>query len=273
MNLNPIDNQKEFDEFISSLLDDNLYQHKMLIDYINRAFQGTKSLYETSVLNISGDGWILILHGEYLIIYGQKWKKKQLEEINDLIDFKRFKNFGAFGDSELINELINLSKVDNYELGKERIYYKTSKINIFELNDLKIELGKKSDSTELSKMLFYYYQEEYNGLNDKTIEETNERIDSLISSGSIYVLKNAENVILSFCTVINPDIGILFTKKEFRGKGYGKTILSYCSSLLKQYTSEVYLMTDKEKIESNKVSIAVGFVPFFKYKMVSLNCC
>lgn len=273
MNLNPIENSKEVDEFILSIVDNNLYEHKMLIEYLKQVFQGSKYLYETSLLNISDGGWILILHGEDLLIYGKNWVKKQLEEIIVIIDFKRFKNYGVFGNSELITELLALSIGDDYELEKERVYYKASKINKFDLNYLKIELGNKYDSIELSKMLNHYYQEEYNGLNDKTIEETKERIDSLISSGRIYVLKNTENVILSFCTINNPDIGILFTKKEFRGRGFGKTILSYCSNLLKQYTSEVYLMTDKVKIESNKVSIAVGYVPFFNYKMIKINCC
>ena len=120
-------------------------------------------------------------------------------------------------------------------------------------------------------MLQEYYHEEYNGLNDKTIEDMRQRIISVIQIKKIYVLLDMNETLLSFCTVIDPDIGILFTKKEHRNKGYGKIILSYCSQLLQQKNETVYVMTDSDKLESNIVCEAVGFKPYYNYIMTKIN--
>ena len=68
------------------------------------------------------------------------------------------------------------------------------------------------------------------------------RVNQCISKETMYVLKNSNSDILSFCTIINPDIGIFFTNVEFRNKGYGKIILSHCASLLLQRNQEIYLI-------------------------------
>ena len=121
-------------------------------------------------------------------------------------------------------------------------------------------------------MLQEYYQEEYDGSNDKTIEEMRRRIISVIQTEKIYVLLDKYETLLSFCTIIDPDIGILFTNRVHRRKGYGKIILSYCSQLLQQKNDTVYVMTDGNKIESNIVCKAVGFEPYFNYTMTKINC-
>lgn len=121
-------------------------------------------------------------------------------------------------------------------------------------------------------MLQEYYHEEYNGLNNKEIEEMQLRMFQLIKSEKVYVLLNSNDQILSFCSIIDPDIGILFTKNDSRNKGCAKMILSYCSNLLLQRNGKVFLMTDQDKLESNLVSAKVGFESFYKYKMVEINC-
>lgn len=271
MNITPKGNPRDFNKFLLEKVQNNSYQYKFLNDYIQQAINGSKPLYDASLLNISGNGWILIIHGEVLLIYGEKWNKKQFQEIKDSFDLTKFNNYTVLGESHLIHELIDFFEIKNYEIDKERIYYKANKINDFNPGELKIENGQMIDSDELAEMLQQYYHEEYNGLNDKSIEEMKERMFSLILSQTIFVLKKSNNVILSFCTVIDPDIGILFTKKDCRGNGYGKIILSHCSQLLKQINNEIYLMTDKSKIESNKVIETVGFKPYFNYSMVVIN--
>ena len=68
----------------------------------------------------------------------------------------------------------------------------------------------------------------------------------------IYVLKDSNGEITSFCTLINPDIGIIFTKKQYRRQGKGKKLLSFCSNLLLEENDEIYLMTDSNVLSSNK---------------------
>ena len=271
MNLTPKNNPVEFNEFLFKKVGLNLFKHKFLGEYIRGVQQGSKILYDASLLNTSENGWILILHGEILLIYGENWDKTQFQEIQEILELNKFTNYIIQGESKLIYSLIDYFKLEKYSMIKERIFYKTKKIVDFKVGDRKIELGNMSDIIELSRMLQQYYHEEYNGTNDKSLDEMQQRIFSLIQTRSIFVLKNPNGHILSFCTIIDPDIGILFTQTEHRGKGLGKILLSFCSQLLQQKNGEVFIMTDKEKISSDKVCKAVGFKPFFENTLTEIN--
>lgn len=204
MNIIPKNNPAEFEKFLFTEIDLSQYEYKFLNDYIEGAKNGTKKLFDKSLLNRTSDGWILILHGEILMIYGDNWNKNQFEEIKKIINLNQFSNFIITGNFELILELIAFFGVTNYSLYKERILYKTNSINSFHNNQLKIELGSVKDLNALAPMLQQYYHEEYKGLNDKSIVEMHERVFQLILTNKIYVLKNLNDEILSFCTIIDP---------------------------------------------------------------------
>jgi hypothetical protein len=202
-------------------------------EYLQAAITGTKKLYDKTILNIAPDGgWILILHGEALFIYGENWNTDQFDEIRKIIDLNQFNNYTIIGNTELIDSLLKFYKVTNICVTKDRIFYRTSMIAKFENQSLKIAIGNISELNELSSMLQQYYHEEYKGENDKSIEEMQRRTLQVINARKIVVLKNTNDQILGFCTIIDPDIGILFTKTEHRKLGYGKILLSYCSSQL-----------------------------------------
>ena len=272
MNLTPKNNVQEFEQFLFEEIDLNLYEHKFLNDYVGKAIRGLAPLYELSVINTSPNGWIMILHGEILLVYGNSWNEQQIEEIKEVFDLNKFTNYSIAGDNIIIDKLIELYKPKNLEIEKRRLLYCTNEINRFNVDNLKIRLGAFEEIDELATMLQQYYHEEYDGFNDKTIEEMRQRIISLIEAEKIYVLLDMDETLLSFCTVIDPDIGILFTKQEHRNRGYGKVILSYCSQLLQQKNEKVYVMTDRDKPESNIVCEAVGFKPFYTYIMIKINC-
>ncbi len=271
MNIKPKDNPEEFNRFLLEEAGIELFENKFLSDYIKRASNGELKLYDASLLNISDDSWILILHGDVLLIYGKNWKVDQFSEIKEIFELNSYTNYSLTGNSELIYALIAFFKVDNHTVEKERIFYRTTKITNFDSKNITIELGEIPDVTELSGMLQQYYHEEYNGQNDKPLDEMVQRIFSLIQTNSIYVLKNSAGKICSFCTIINPDIGILFTKSEFRGNGFGKLIISFCSKLLLEENDEVFVMTDRAKVASNIVCKKVGFIPYFNYTITEIN--
>jgi predicted GNAT family acetyltransferase len=271
MNITPKDNPEEFNRFLLEKVGLESFENKFLLDYIKKAQNGELNLYNASILNISDDSWLLILHGDVLLIYGKNWKKEQFSEIKKIFNLNSYTNYSLTGNSELINAMIDDFKVNNRTIEKERIFYKTKNINEFEINGTAIELGRMADSKELAEMLKAYYHEEYNGQNDKPIDEMLRRIFVLLHTQSIYVLRNSSSEICSFCTIINPDIGILFTKSKFRGKGFGKRIISYCSKLLLEDNDEVYVMTDKAKTSSNIVCEQVGFKPYFNYTNIVIN--
>lgn len=271
MNLTPQNNPKEFEKFLFQKINLEFYHYKFLFDYIQDALAGEKKLYDKSVINVSDQGWILILHGEILFIYGENWNTDQFSEISEIIDFNHFKNFLIMGDSQLTKSLLSFYKIDNVEIIKERLFYRTKVINDTISNNFEIKPGNIANVEELAKMLQDYYHEEYKGENDKSIEDMQMRILQVISTGKIFVLKTKHNQILGFCTIIDPDIGILFTKFQFRNQGNGKRLLAHSSKLLLQKNEEVYVMTDKNEIASNKTCISIGFVQYFENIFLQIN--
>lgn len=271
MNLTPKSNAAEFNRFLLEEIDLDIYQHKFLKDYVDKAVQGKVPLYDMSVINTSPTGWIMILHGDLLLVYGHNWTENQIQDINEIFDLNKYTNYTLAGDRTVIEKLIEFYKPQNYKIEKRRILYKATEIINFNSNSLQIRHGTINHLHELARMLQEYYHEEYNGFNDKTIEDMQKRILSVIQTKKIYVLHDSNETILSFCTIIDPDIGIVFTKKEHRNNGYGKIILSYCSQLLQKKNRTVYVMTDSDKPESNVVCQAVGFQPYFYYTMTKIN--
>ncbi len=271
MLLTPKNNPNEFNRFLFKEIDLGLYQYKFLHDYIDKATKGLMPIYDLSFLSICPTGWILILHGETLLIYGEAWNESQFQEISEGFDLNKYTNYTLSGDNKLIDKLVWFFKPKNFEIEKRRLLYHANEIKNFNTENLKIRLGSFKELNELAVMLQEYYREEYNGLNDKTIEEMRQRIFSVIQTKKIYVLLDMTETLLSFCTIIDPDIGILFTKQDHRNRGYGKVILSHCSTILQQKNGTVYLMTDRDKTESNIVCESVGFKPYYEYIVTKIN--
>jgi hypothetical protein len=271
MNLTPLNNRNEFEQFLFSKIDLTLYIHKYLRSYIEKVLNGQKPLYDVSLINKTQLGWILILYGDILLVYGENWTVDQFNEISEIFDLNRFSNYTLAGETELIDKLINFYNPKNFTTLKRRLFYQTTKVHEYDNPQIEVKLGTMSNLGELAVMLQDYYHEEYNGLNDKKIAEMEERIFSLIQTEKVYALFDRFGILLSFCTIIDPDIGIMFTKKGHRNKGYCKIILSFCSNLLLRKNGIVYLMTDRDRVESNVVCEKIGFKPFFNYSQIEIN--
>jgi hypothetical protein len=264
---------REFENFLRGITISADYQYKLLRHEIFQAVKGQSVFYDGSLININiqSKSWILIIHSGTILIYGENWSKSQFEEIKTAFDLTKFTNYLLTGDSLLIKALLEFYEIDNFLIEMERLFYKTTSIKVFNNLDLEIAPAANKDVNVLAAMLQQYYHEEYEGENDKTIEEMISRVNQCISEGTMFVLSNNKGDILSFCTIIDPDIGIFFTKTEFRNNGYGKIILSYCSNLLLQRNGEVYLMTVKSRVESNTACERVGFKPYFEYSYIRIN--
>ncbi len=271
MNISQKKSREDFNEFLFNSVNLALYKHKFLNNYINACFQGTHQLLETSLANISNQGWILILHGEMLLIYGKDWDESQFHEIREIFDLNQFTNFLIIGEANLIERLVEFYNITNHQIIKRRVFYNALEVKEIDPGPLMIEIGEVSEIDELAHLLQEYYREEYSGQNDQDLEECNDRISSLVFSRELFVLKEKNGNILGFCTVIDPDVGILFIKKSHRRRGYGKILLSYCSRFLLQTNKDVYLMTDKNQDVSNRVAESIGFSPYFEHIRVRMN--
>lgn len=262
--------QDYFQDLLFELASSQDYKYKFLRHELIQAIQGKSKFYDDSLLNVQGEGWILIIHSEALLVYGDNWTKNQFDEMKKSFDLTKFTNYLMTGESALINALFEFYKIDNYRIEMERIFYRTNSVTSFTNDSLKISKANKKDTNILAS-LQQYYHEEYEGENDKQIEEMISKVEKCIAKESMYVLKNSEDKILSFCTIISPDIGILFTNQEFRNNGYGKVLLSYCSDILLEENEEIYLMSVKSRLESNAVFKRVGFEPYYDYSYIRIN--
>lgn len=228
-------------------------------------------LYDTSLANISDLGWILILHSNMLLVYGKDWDENQFHEISQLFNLNKLTNFIIIGEANLIERLFEFYNISNSLIIKRRVFYIARVVKEIDSDSLMIEFGEKSEINELAPLLQKYYQEEYSGQNDKEFNKCYDLISVLVSDREIFVLKGKGGSILGFCTVNDPDIGILFIKKPHRRKGYGKILLSYCARLLLQKNENVYLMTDKSRDASNRVAESIGFSSYFEHLRVKIN--
>ena len=267
----PITNQEKFNKILFEKIKQNQYEFKYLYIALSNIIEGKKIAYESSLINLENENWILIIHSDELLIYGNHWTETQFREINQIIDLNKYRNYLLSGKSELIFDLINYYKISNFKIEKERLFFRTSKISDTIIENCEIRIAKYDETNKLSLMLQQYYHEEYNGENDKTDNEAKNRIRELITNQKIFVIENNSKEIVSFCTIINPEIGILFTDEKHRNNGYGKQILSYCSNKLLNENNEIYLMTDKKNNEINSICKKIGYESYCEYAYVRIN--
>ncbi|WP_185206548.1 GNAT family N-acetyltransferase [Chryseobacterium sp. C3] len=265
-----ITQQPEFQEAINQHIKLSDFEYKFLEHSLDEIVSGESLIYDSSFISYTSTSWILIIHSKVLHIYGENWTHVQFEEIKKHFDLKKFNNYHVTGNLKLIYDLISFFNVEKYEIIKERIFYKTNYILNEDLDNSIIRNANDTDVNVLSVMLQQYYHEEYEGQNDKTLGEMHNRIIDLIKYNNIFVL-TIDNQIVSFCTLINPDVGILFTQINERGKGYGRKIMSYCSNKLLQYNGIVYVMTDKNNVESNALVKNIGYDEYYNYTHIIIN--
>ncbi|MGB0390679.1 MAG: GNAT family N-acetyltransferase [Salibacteraceae bacterium] len=264
-------NQKEFWDFLHNEINLDSYEFKFLRSKLNRIHSKKSVLYSESLLNRSNNGWVLVLLSDSIMVHGSNWSEAQLNEVLSMIDLSRFKNYLIEGNTELIKDLLKQTKITSQIIEKERIFYLLDKVNLNSIESHSIGFPNPSDIPSIAPMLKQYYHEEYKGRYDKSVSEMETKVEEFISTNSLYILKNPDSEIVSFCTILDPDIGILFTVEKHRNKGYGSLVLNYCSNKLLGKNNEVFLMTDKNDVASKATCKKVGFKSFFEYSYLRIN--
>lgn len=264
-------NQKEFWDFIHDQLDINSYEYRFLRLKLNRVESKQSVLYSESVINFNQTGWVFILLSDSIMVFGNNWNAKQIKKALSNIDLTRFANYLIEGNHQLIKELLDYARISNRKVEKERLFYKLSGLPKVNCSDEKIGLPEPNDIESIATQLQQYYDEEYNGMNPKSLDEMVKMVGQYIKSESLFVLKNSNAEILSFCTILDTDIGILYTDRAHRKNGHGSNLLSFCTRRLLKENKAVHLMTDKNVLASNNTIVKVGFKPYFEYTYLRIN--
>lgn len=262
-------------EFVQTI--ENLNQFRTLdfyyiIEAYNRVMSGMNNYYDAWIYE-NGNKWCVgfWIDGNYLL-NSSNLDEKDLILINQKIDFKIFKNDGFHfaGNTDLINSLADLNTNFELENFKERYFYVSNKLKMEIKLENQIDLVTEYDKEKTAFLYQKYYTEEYNGNNDKSLEEVMENINYLVAKKLINKLE-VENEIIGFCTKMSflsehPNmIGTIFIDENFRNKKYAQLLLTKVSKKLLENNKEIYLMTTKENTASNKMVENVGFVRQYEH--------
>ncbi|KUJ56225.1 MULTISPECIES: GNAT family N-acetyltransferase [Chryseobacterium] len=245
-----------------------------IIEAFDRVMSGQNNYYDAWIYE-NDNKWCVgfWINGNYL------FNSKNLDEsdliiVNERICFSNFKNDGFHfaGNTDFINSISEINTDFELAMFKERYFYSASKMNIQIKIQSKhhIDLLSKNDIEKTALLYQKYYNEEYDGHNDKSLEEVKLNINYLISENLIYKLE-VENEIVGFCTKMSflsyePNmIGTIFIDEQFRNRKYAQLLLSEVCKELMKYNEEIYLMTTQENISSNKMVENLGFVRQYKH--------
>lgn len=260
----------EFVSKIKSLVGEEFFEHYYLINAINEVLEGNIISYEAYYVSNDNNSWIIGIRidGNYLI-YGKNWDKNLIEQTISKINFPLFQpNYHFSGTNNLVTEILKSSN-RKLEIFKDRIFYTCSKLDhLDEEENFEKVLCDIKDIEELAEMVCEYFEDEYKGINNKDFDAVLLQVESQIKKKTLWNLKH-NGKIKSICSIIqtsngNPIIGSFFTKRNERNLGYGTSLLRTVTNNLLKFNNEVWLISDKESVASNKVFHNIGYKPIYE---------
>jgi GNAT superfamily N-acetyltransferase len=265
----PVQDTDQFFQFIEDTIKIGDYRYK----YLNQALAGIYNreveIGANSYIHQDDGGWVIFIEfAADLLIYGAGYSDVHLARLTRGMDPPRYKGFNTMGTYDLIYTVLERAKIENYKLIKDRCFYTLTDIAIDSpRNNLK--LARSGDRTQLVGIFQQYYVEEYQGERNKPAEFLLPMINRLIQEKKIYTIK-FDTIIAAFCSIIDPDIGVLFTRGSHRGQGLGLRLLAHCSRMLLEKNGFAYVMTDMHKPASNIICRKIGYELIYEHTNVIL---
>jgi len=128
------------------------------------------------------------IDGNYLI-YGKNWDENLINKTISKINFPIFEpNYHFSGTNSLVTEILKSSN-KKLEIFKNRFFYSCSKLNLFDKKN-EILPCHKNDIEELAEMVCKYFEDEYNGRNNKDFDSILLQVEKQIESNTMWNLKH-----------------------------------------------------------------------------------
>jgi len=251
---------------------DNVIQDNYFVLYSPIIMMTQKEIKVFKLFNLAdmdgSNAYCLLMTGNYYI-HSFKWNDNLIDKLSRIIEFKNFRKFTFTGQRDLLLQLLDRNKVA-YQIRKERLIYECRRTsNLTNLHG-QLELASKSDIDELSEMSYQYSLEEYAGFVLRDYESWRNIVHEEIENKNIFKLVR-DGKICSMAQVLSlyenfPLIGLLFTKKEFRNKGFATSILFQLTNFLLNNLGKEKcgLLSDANNIPSNIVFQKVGYQSIYK---------
>lgn len=254
----------DFQDFLEENINRNDYKYKYLVNALDYIFIYKKiPISPSSFIIKNNHNWVLFIETPgNLFIYENEADEILRHNIIEEINLRTHKQKEIMGSNDLTYYLIENQDI-KYDLIKDRIFYKTSEL-ILICDSHEYDFAIQKDLDQLITLFQDYYADEYDGKRNKTEEQLEEGVSNQIFKNEILV-KRVDNQIVAFCSMNNPDIGIMFTKNDYRGNGYAKQLLLQASITLLETNDEIYVMTDLHNIPSNKICNDIGFVEIYRH--------
>lgn len=263
---------QSFIKEIENLEDDKFKLYYLLYHSVAIA-SGNEDYYDAWIIR-ENESWCVGLRvNGYYFIYGNIITKKISDKVKEVLNEVEFlEGFHFAGTSKFIDILdFNISSY------KVRNFYKLLKkeFNPIIITNFNFRKSTLEDIKVIANLNSKYNREEWKGYNDRTPEEF-EKLPSFVESvkcGDYFILEK-EGRIIGFCSIMKfyshlPNmIGTLYIDDDCRNNKFGQNLLnSVCNELLKK-VDNLYLMTDSNNLESNKVVSKNGFKRIYSYSDV-----
>lgn len=261
----------EFINYLEGLVGDQHFQHFYLVKHVLSV--NSRNIIPSKVLTIGNEEhWIVVFCAEgQFHIYGNNWVDSQLLKFLDSVDFSEIPDDYFFsGNRFLIEYLMTNNESVEFITFKNREFYETKKkLSTSEKEDLKIGFCTMEDLDEVSEMNCSFFEEEYNGENNKDLDEMKADMISHILDKKFFVAK-ADNELVGFCIIMdtvfdNSMIGTIYIKPKYRSKGYGLALLHNTTDFVLTENLKCWLMTDEANIPSNNMVLKIGYARIFQY--------
>ena len=270
--INEFETIEDFIPKVVEVINGKLFEHYILLNSIFRTdYQGDE--YLESYIIGTPENWILgfCMQSTYML-YGYNWTDKQLADAQNKVDsIDYLKPFHFSGTAKLVR---NLTSEFNVDIFKDRIFYENRNLAYFQ-SDSRCALAKMEDLENVSIMMCDYFEDEYDGKNNKRLDQMKIEVEDSIGKETIWTLK-IDDEIVSMCSTIltqfdSPIIGSFFTLRKARNKGYGTTLLSHVSKEMVKRFGIVTLLADKNHTESIKVFEKLNYINVYETLEVAIN--
>ena len=266
----PIDFLRENQEYIYG----DYFSHYHLIRKIEEVIEQKTDIIDGYNIVDDKGSYVLCMWvtGTYFI-YGSSWTSEIVAMLSEAIKLKKFKHFSFCGQRELIIEFFKYNQITG-KVFKNRFIEVCESVNSPKIESIgHIEHAHFDDLERLVQMSYDYNQEEFFGQGSQTFNDVSSSVKAAIFDAYIYVWR-VEGIITSIAQVINRHdefalIGSLYTKKEYRGYGYGYFLMqSLTKRLLEKQYLKCGLVSDADNFITKKIFERVGYKPIYSWVLM-----
>lgn len=210
---------------------------------------------------------------ELLLLYGTAWDDEMLTRLSELISIDQNTRYQLSGQTQLIKAFL-AHKKQRFETITEKLIYKCTQENEIENKATgRMMLAEMGDINPIAIMSEEFRIEEYGDRAPDTDMRAKVVIPGIYNK-SIYKWVDGKTIrVIAQVNTENdsPIIGLFYTAKDSRKKGYGTALLhSLTTKLLKEYV-DVGLQAMANNNTSNAVFKRVGYEEFYQWiKVITL---